>query len=268
MKNFILFVLIALAAAGGWMARGWYQSAASFPTEAPREEVASPLVADRAATALAASDDEPVVPAPLTSTDAVVPAPEPASTGAVVPAEVLAPIAPIAVAVAAVAPAARVAAPVSSPAAPDNPRPLIIPVAGVDRSAVHDMFDDARSGHRHEAIDIMAPRGTPVIAADDGVVAKLFTSVAGGLTVYQFDPDARYCYYYAHLDRYAPGLHEGQRLRRGEVFAYVGSTGNASKDAPHLHFALIRLDLDKRWWKGTYVNPYPLLIVPRAASGR
>jgi murein DD-endopeptidase MepM/ murein hydrolase activator NlpD len=141
----------------------------------------------------------------------------------------------------------------------DAPRPMIIPVAGVDRSAIHDMFGDVRGNRRHEAIDIMAPRGTPVIAADDGVVAKLFTSVPGGLTVYEFDPDQRYCYYYAHLDRYADGLHDGQALHRGDVVGYVGTTGNAPKDAPHLHFALIRLDADHRWWKGTYVNPYPLL---------
>ncbi len=142
---------------------------------------------------------------------------------------------------------------------PDAPRPMIVPVAGVARSAMRDTFDEGRGTHRHEAIDILAPRGTPVIAADDGVVQKLFTSVAGGLTVYEFDPDQRYCYYYAHLDRYAAGLHEGQPLRRGEILGYVGTSGNASKDTPHLHFALIRLDPDRRWWKGTYVNPYPLL---------
>jgi peptidoglycan LD-endopeptidase LytH len=139
------------------------------------------------------------------------------------------------------------------------PRPIIIPVAGVDRTAMHDMFDEVRGNRRHEAIDILAPRGTPVIAADDGVVQKLFTSVPGGLTVYEFDPDQRFCYYYAHLDGYAPGLHQGQLLHRGEVLGYVGTTGNAPKDTPHLHFALIRLDADRRWWKGTYVNPYPLL---------
>ena len=143
------------------------------------------------------------------------------------------------------------------------PRPLIVPVVGVPPSALHDMFDEARGGHRHEAIDIPAPRGTPVIAADDGVVRKLFTSEAGGLTIYEFDPDQRFCYYYAHLDGYAVGLHEGQQVRRGEILGYVGTTGNAPKDTPHLHFALIRLDPDKRWWKGTYVNPYPSLAGPQ-----
>ena len=140
------------------------------------------------------------------------------------------------------------------------PRPMIIPVAGVGRSAMRDMFDETRGGNRrHEAIDILAPAGTPVIATDDGMVKKLVTSKPGGLTVYQFDPDQRFCYYYAHLDRYAAGLHEGQVLRRGEVLGYVGTTGNAPKNTPHLHFALIRLDKERRWWKGTYVNPYPLL---------
>ena len=143
-----------------------------------------------------------------------------------------------------------------------QPRQMIVPVAGVERSAMRDMFDEVRGNRRHEAIDIMAPRGTPVIATDDGFVKKLFTSIPGGLTIYQFDPDQRFCYYYAHLDRYAADLHEGQIVRRGEVLGYVGTTGNAPPDAPHLHFALIRLDPDRRWWKGTYVDPYPMLAEP------
>lgn len=253
MKNFVMPFLILLGVAGGWMARGWYQPGSPFPVTAPRTEVESPLVAGRGATAASAVYDEPVVPAP-----------EPTSTDGAVPAELLAPIAPIAAVASAIVPAENRQGASAAPAPLESPRPIIIPVAGVTRASVRDMFDDARAGHRHEAIDIMAPRGTPVIAADDGVVAKLFTSAAGGLTIYEFDPDARFCYYYAHLDGYAPRLHEGQKLRRGEIIGYVGSTGNASKDAPHLHFALIRLDLDKRWWKGTYVNPYPLLIAPSA----
>jgi len=143
----------------------------------------------------------------------------------------------------------------------EGPRPLITPVPGIEPSTIHDNFDEMRGGatRRHEALDILAPRGTPVVAADDGAVKKLFTSVPGGLTVYEFDPDQRYCYYYAHLDAYAPGLHEGQLLHRGELVGYVGTTGNAPKDAPHLHFAVIHLDPDKRWWTGTPINPYPLL---------
>jgi murein DD-endopeptidase MepM/ murein hydrolase activator NlpD len=140
------------------------------------------------------------------------------------------------------------------------PRPMIVPVAGIAADSLRDMFDEKRGNRRHEAIDFLAPRGTPVIATDDGVVKKLFNSKPGGLTVYQFDPDENYCYYYAHLDAYAPGLHEGQQLRRGDLIGYVGTTGNAPKDTPHLHFAVIKLDPDKRWWKGTYVNPFPLLF--------
>lgn len=169
-----------------------------------------------------------------------------------VPAEVIAPIATE------TAPPPVVANEGPSMRDADAPRAMIVPVAGVARSAMRDMFNETRGNRRHEAIDILAPTGTPVIATDDGVVKKLFTSKPGGLTVYQFDPDQRFCYYYAHLDRYAAGLHEGQVLRRGEVLGYVGTTGNAG-NTPHLHFALIRLDKDRRWWKGTYVNPYPLL---------
>ncbi len=136
-----------------------------------------------------------------------------------------------------------------------------MPVAGVDPRALHDNFSETRSGTRlHEALDILAPRGTPVLAADAGAVRKLFTSVPGGLTVYEFDLEEGYCYYYAHLDRYAPGLHEGQLLRRGDLIGFVGTTGNAPKDTPHLHFAVSRLDPDKRWWTGTPVDPYPLLV--------
>ena len=137
---------------------------------------------------------------------------------------------------------------------------LLIPVAGVTAKQLTDTFNQTRDGtRRHEALDIMASRGTPVFAATDGKVAKLFTSVPGGLTIYEFDPSGTYAYYYAHLDRYAPGLVEGRALKRGEVIGYVGSTGNASEDAPHLHFAIFALGPDKHWWQGTPINPYPLL---------
>ena len=138
-------------------------------------------------------------------------------------------------------------------------RPLVMPLQGVSASALRDTFNDGRPGHTHEAIDIAAPRGTPVYAVDDGRLVKLFTSVPGGLTIYQFDPDGRLAYYYAHLDRYADGLREGVALRRGDVVGYVGSTGNASADAPHLHFAVFRLGPEKQWWKGTAVNPFGAL---------
>jgi murein DD-endopeptidase MepM/ murein hydrolase activator NlpD len=147
----------------------------------------------------------------------------------------------------------------------EGPRPLTMPVEGIDPSTIHDTFDEMRGGdtRRHDALDILAPRGTNVLATDDGTVKKLFTSVAGGLTVYQYDPDQRYCYYYAHLDAYAMGLHEGQILKRGDLIGYVGTTGNAPKDTPHLHFAVIKLDPDRRWWTGTAIDPYPLLYRPR-----
>jgi murein DD-endopeptidase MepM/ murein hydrolase activator NlpD len=141
-------------------------------------------------------------------------------------------------------------------------RDLIIPVEGVTRARLRDNFEEGRGRHQHEALDIMASRGTPVYAVDRGRVAKLFNSAAGGLTVYQFDRDERYAYYYAHLDRYAKGLAEGKTLERGDLVGYVGSTGNAPPNAPHLHFTIFRLGPDKRWWKGTAINPYPFLTQP------
>ena len=105
----------------------------------------------------------------------------------------------------------------------------------------------------------MAPRGTPVLAVDGGRIAKLFLSKPGGTTLYQFDATGRFAYYYAHLDSYAEGLAEGQAVRRGQLLGYVGSTGNASPDAPHLHFGIFRLDAQQRWWTGVPLNPYPYL---------
>ena len=139
-------------------------------------------------------------------------------------------------------------------------RNLLLPVEGVPREQLHDNFDELRGGsRRHEAIDILAPRNTPVLAVDDGTVAKLFESVPGGLTIYQFDAEGRYCYYYAHLERYAKGLKAGDPLTRGEVIGYVGTSGNAPRDTPHLHFAIYRLGPDRRWWEGEALNPYPVL---------
>jgi murein DD-endopeptidase MepM/ murein hydrolase activator NlpD len=138
---------------------------------------------------------------------------------------------------------------------------LLLPVQGVLPAQLQDTFSDARGGgtRPHEALDIMAARGTPVLAAIDGTVEKLFESVPGGLTIYEFDRDRTRAYYYAHLDRYAAGLSEGQALRRGDVIGYVGSTGNAAEDAPHLHFAIFLLGPEKHWWQGTAIDPYPLL---------
>ena len=140
-------------------------------------------------------------------------------------------------------------------------RRLEVPVEGVKRAGLRDTFAEGRGGRVHEAIDIMAPRGTPVVAVDDGRVEKLFSSKLGGLTIYQFDPSRRYCYYYAHLDRYAPGLAEGQTVKRGQVLGYVGTSGNAAPDAPHLHFTIFKLDEGKRWWQGAPINPFPLWAV-------
>ncbi|MGJ7506578.1 M23 family metallopeptidase [Variovorax sp. GT1P44] len=142
-------------------------------------------------------------------------------------------------------------------------RALQFPVDGVRPESVRDTFDDGRPDHRHEALDIMAPRGTPVRAVDDGKLVKLFDSKPGGLTVYQFDPASRLAYYYAHLDRYAEGLREGQQLRRGDLIGYVGTTGNAAADAPHLHFAVFLLGPEKQWWKGRALNPYSALRAAR-----
>lgn len=143
--------------------------------------------------------------------------------------------------------------------AEDSGRPMI-PVVGVAPEALRPSFDDARSGNRrHEAIDILAPRGTPVVAAVDGRIVKLFTSAAGGLTIYQFDEAETFCYYYAHLDAYATPLAEGQVVRRGDLIGYVGTTGNAPPDTPHLHFAINELGPDRRWWEGDPIDPYPVL---------
>ena len=144
---------------------------------------------------------------------------------------------------------------------------LEFPVKGFE-TALRDNFDERRGNVPHEALDIMAPRGTAVVAVDDGTIAKLFKSVAGGITIYQFDPSKTLAYYYAHLDRYAPGLEAGGKVRRGQVIGYVGSTGNARADAPHLHFTVYALGPAKEWWKGVALNPYRQLAAPSEASTR
>jgi len=144
------------------------------------------------------------------------------------------------------------------------PSGLVMPVLGIDPAGLRDNFDGVRSGGRvHNALDIMAPRGTPVVAAVDGTIQKLFNSQAGGITVYEFDVSEEKVYYYAHLDRYADGLAEGMHVTAGTVIGYVGTTGNAPPGAPHLHFAIELLTPEKRWWQGTPINPYPLLAQAR-----
>jgi murein DD-endopeptidase MepM/ murein hydrolase activator NlpD len=152
--------------------------------------------------------------------------------------------------------------PVVKPAPPDDlaRRDFVIPVEGVKREQLVRSFEDRRSGTRaHEAIDILAPRNTPVKAVEDGTVARLFESKAGGTTIYQFDRTEQYCYYYAHLERYAPGLKEGDKIRKGQVIGFVGTSGNAPKNTPHLHFAVFKLTAAKHWWEGTPIDPYDIL---------
>ncbi|HEX3746846.1 MAG TPA: M23 family metallopeptidase [Bryobacteraceae bacterium] len=156
------------------------------------------------------------------------------------------------------APAASTTPPAEGSAAPAALH-LAMPIAGVDPDKLTDTFTEIHDGQKHEALDIPAPRGTPVLAVAEGNVVKLFKSKPGGITVYQFDDSQTYCFYYAHLDRYAPGLAENTLLRKGDVLGYVGSTGNASPDAPHLHFAVSKLGPDKKWWEGTAIDPLPLL---------
>lgn len=143
---------------------------------------------------------------------------------------------------------------------------LVIPVAGMPAAALVDTWGQSRAGgeREHHAIDIMAPRGTPVIAARAGRVEKLFESGAGGHTIYIRTADGGYVDYYAHLDAYRAGLHEGQDVRQGEAIATVGSTGNASPDGPHLHFEVKRMAPGDKWYGGEPLNPYPLLAVPPA----
>lgn len=183
------------------------------------------------------------------------------------------------------APIASVAAPrVASPEArePDRPvaRPPISSTPSIDIDPILELrrhslqlpldmasidamkggFAERRDGNArgHEAVDLLAPRNTPVRAVDNGTIARLFFSKAGGTTVYQFDPTQQFCYYYAHLDHYVDGLHEGQSVSKGEIIGYVGTTGNAPRNTPHLHFAIFRLTDANRWWQGTAIDPYPV----------
>lgn len=145
---------------------------------------------------------------------------------------------------------------------------LLVPVAGVSAGDLDDTFSQARAGgvRTHDAIDIMAPAGTPVVAAAPGTVEKLFFSERGGITAYIRSTDRRRIYYYAHLDRYAPGLVEGTELAAGDPIGLVGATGNADSEAPHLHFAVMEMAEGEGWWEGEAINPYPLLAAGRSPS--
>lgn len=147
-------------------------------------------------------------------------------------------------------------------------RDLMIPVQGIKPGELQNTFDDSRStGRVHEAIDIMAPRNTPVVAVESGRIAKLFTSKLGGLTIYQFDPTETYSYYYAHLERYAPGIQEGMQVNRGQVIGYVGTSGNANPEGPHLHFAIFKLNEQKNWWEGAPINPFRIFKGGESGGG-
>jgi len=145
-------------------------------------------------------------------------------------------------------------------------RGLLVPVAGIAVSQLTDTFDEGRDGGRvHRALDILAPRGTPVLAADDGRVLRVRPNALGGNTVYATDPAGRVVYYYAHLDAYRAGLAEGQTIARGDVLGIVGTTGNAPKDTPHLHFQVMSMPADGKYWDGDAINPYPLFLLLHAA---
>ncbi|MFN2502064.1 MAG: M23 family metallopeptidase [Pyrinomonadaceae bacterium] len=146
------------------------------------------------------------------------------------------------------------------PAPPRRKEGLIVPVAGVRAEQLIDSFSDARSNGRvHDAIDILAPVGTPVLAVADGEIVKFFDSVPGGITIYQFSVDRKFVYYYGHLQRRADGINVGDLVTQGQEIGYVGDTGNAGKGNYHLHFSIAAVTDPKQYWKGTYINPYPLL---------
>ena len=150
-----------------------------------------------------------------------------------------------------------------------GPAGLAIPVQGIKAAQLSDTYTQARAGgaRRHDAIDIMAAEGTPVLAAANGRVEKLFFSPGGGgITVYVRSPDQRWTYYYAHLQGYAPGLAEGQQVRRGQLLGRVGHSGNANPAGPHLHFAINRMQGSEKWYQGTAINPYPLLAGKKASG--
>ncbi|MEP6991167.1 MAG: M23 family metallopeptidase [bacterium] len=141
-------------------------------------------------------------------------------------------------------------------------RGLSIPVAGATLGQLHDAFDEGRDGGRtHRALDIMAARGTPVLSADSGRILRISVNTLGGNTIYATDPLGRVVYYYAHLDGYQPGLMQGAQVARGDTLGFVGTTGNAPKDTPHLHFQVMRMPADGKYWDGDPINPYPLILL-------
>ena len=254
MKGAILFALGA--ASGVFVTAAWL---GVRPAEAPEQVTVivrppAPPVAGPVAVVPVAPAAEPGA--------GLQPAAQPASQAAAAAEPIVPSVRPMPSNLQETAPVTAAAAPLSAVLRPDTGT-LAIPVYGLKTKQLVDNFNERRGAERHDALDIMAPRGTPVIAVEDGRIAKLFTSKPGGLTIYQFDPTERYAYYYAHLDRYAQGLAEGQQVKKGDVIGFVGSTGNASPNAPHLHFSIFVLGPQKHWWQGTAINPYPLLTAAK-----
>lgn len=230
----ILLVLGALSALIWALSRKWQTGQVASVTPTPAE--VSPDISPAAELA-------PAVPSPLPSVESnVAPTPQPQITESASPPQFT-------------------PTPQASPTVlPESSQTLLVPVAGVRPEQLRDTFQAARSeGRSHDAIDIPAPRGTPVLAATDGRIVKLFESVPGGITIYQLGTDNRTIYYYAHLERYAEGLKDGHFARRGEVIGYVGDTGNAGAGNFHLHFSVSIVSDPRRYWDGTNINPYPLL---------
>jgi murein DD-endopeptidase MepM/ murein hydrolase activator NlpD len=167
------------------------------------------------------------------------------------------------------APLSSVAAAPSDATAVAHVRSLYFPVASGDSVRLDDSFEAPRDGgiRKHQAIDIMAPRGTPVLSAGDGRILRLSKSVKGGITVYATDLEEQFVYYYAHLDRYHASVYAGKPLMRGDTLGYVGTTGNSPPNTPHLHFQIMRMPADRKFWSGEPVNPYPLLRQNGTANG-
>ena len=147
-------------------------------------------------------------------------------------------------------------------------RQIIVPVAGADMTRVEDSFNDPRDGDRvHRAIDILAARGTPILSADDGRILRMTTSALGGISMYTIDSEQRIVYYYAHMDHYNDAMSPGKSIAKGDTLGFVGTTGNAPKDTPHLHFQVMRWPADGRYWNGEPIDPFELLVGHTQSAG-
>jgi peptidoglycan LD-endopeptidase LytH len=233
-----------------------------------RRTLVFPLLAIAAACAPRPGARPDLAPVPVTAEVLLAGGPEgesPSPTGALnSPAAEPAPRRPP-LATAVMVPSARVAAAIDRL----RDKELLIPVAGVAPSRIEDTFSAARDGgaRQHNAVDILAPRNTPILAADDGVILRMSTNTLGGITIYASDRDHEFVYYYAHLDHYRNGLSAGKSIQKGDILGYVGTTGNAPKDVPHLHFQIMLWPSDGKWWNGEPVNPYPVLRHAHPSGG-